>query len=148
MLSCSRDAITRRMFVIGTVLLTNTAPAAGTGAGRAAGACALLAAVCAAAGRAGAAVPPAIAFSTSRRMIRPPGPDPLIPPRSTPPTSAIFFASGDANTRPPGVGAAACPFAAPPPVRGFTSVRSIVVVPPPPDAGLPADAPSAFFAAA
>src|SRR5712692_7334674 len=41
-----------------------------------------------------------VAASTSRRMIRPPGPVPRISLRSTPVCAAIFFARGDALTRP------------------------------------------------
>src|SRR3989442_9242182 len=41
-----------------------------------------------------------VAASTSRRMIRPPGPLPRIGRRSTPVCAAIFFARGDALTRP------------------------------------------------
>src|SRR3989441_12074558 len=41
-----------------------------------------------------------VAASTSRRMIRPPGPLPRISRRSTPVCAAIFFARGDALTRP------------------------------------------------
>src|SRR3989442_15827739 len=48
---------------------------------------------------AGAALEPAA--STSRRMMRPPGPEPWTSRRSTPVCAAIFLASGDAFTRPP-----------------------------------------------
>src|SRR5438445_5518848 len=41
-----------------------------------------------------------VAASTSRRMMRPPGPVPRISRRSTPVCAAIFFARGDALTRP------------------------------------------------
>src|SRR2546427_8744482 len=41
-----------------------------------------------------------VAASPSRRMIRPPGPLPRISRRSTPVCAAIFFAGGDALTRP------------------------------------------------
>src|SRR5438132_12895176 len=41
-----------------------------------------------------------VAASTSRRMIRPPGPVPRISRRSTPACAAIFLANGDAFTRP------------------------------------------------
>src|SRR5947208_472899 len=41
-----------------------------------------------------------VAASTSRRMIRPPGPEPRTSRRSTPACAAIFLASGDAFTRP------------------------------------------------
>src|SRR5207247_738852 len=40
------------------------------------------------------------AATTSRRMMRPPGPVPRISRRSTPVCAAIFFARGDALTRP------------------------------------------------
>src|SRR6266571_9266149 len=42
----------------------------------------------------------AVAASTSRRMMRPPGPVPRISRRSTPVCAAIFFANGEAFTRP------------------------------------------------
>src|SRR5438093_13776453 len=42
----------------------------------------------------------AVAASMSRRMMRPPGPVPRISRRSTPVCAAIFFARGDALTRP------------------------------------------------
>src|SRR2546430_826 len=48
----------------------------------------------------GAAATVTVAASTSRRMIRPPGPLPRISRRSTPVCAAIFFARGDALTRP------------------------------------------------
>src|SRR5437762_13289097 len=47
-----------------------------------------------------ATVTVAVAASTSRRMIRPPGPEPRTSRRSTPACAAIFLASGDAFTRP------------------------------------------------
>src|SRR5207247_5545644 len=49
---------------------------------------------------AGTAVTVTAAASTSRRMIRPPGPVPRISRRSTPACAAIFLANGDAFTRP------------------------------------------------
>src|SRR5437870_11552752 len=48
----------------------------------------------------GAAATVTVAASTSRRMMRPPGPVPRISRRSTPVCAAIFFARGDALTRP------------------------------------------------
>ena len=54
-----------------------------------------------AAGETGRAVRPASASSTSLRTMRPAGPEPCSWPRSNPDSSAIFRASGDANTRDP-----------------------------------------------
>src|SRR5437660_5893420 len=48
----------------------------------------------------GAVATVTVAASTSRRMMRPPGPVPRISRRSTPVCAAIFFARGDALTRP------------------------------------------------
>src|SRR5262245_38146709 len=62
---------------------------AGAGGGGAAGA-----------GAAGAATPPARAFSTSALTIRPPGPDPTSPAKSSPRSLATRLAIGEALTRP------------------------------------------------
>mmetsp|Transcript_6433 Transcript_6433/g.13937 ORF Transcript_6433/g.13937 Transcript_6433/m.13937 type:complete len:311 (-) Transcript_6433:961-1893(-) len=48
-----------------------------------------------------AGVPPAAAFCTSAAVMRPPGPLPTTALISTPISVAIFFARGDATTRPP-----------------------------------------------
>mmetsp|Transcript_52451 Transcript_52451/g.123905 ORF Transcript_52451/g.123905 Transcript_52451/m.123905 type:complete len:252 (-) Transcript_52451:842-1597(-) len=52
------------------------------------------------------AAPPALAFSTSEAVTRPPGPVPATVLRSMPRSSANCFASGDATTRSPPAGAA------------------------------------------
>mmetsp|Transcript_6397 Transcript_6397/g.10394 ORF Transcript_6397/g.10394 Transcript_6397/m.10394 type:complete len:582 (-) Transcript_6397:116-1861(-) len=48
-----------------------------------------------------AGAPPEAAFVTSPAVIRPPGPLPATVDKSTPISSAIFFARGEATTRPP-----------------------------------------------
>ena len=92
------------MFDIGTTLLANTAAAAGTLVGRPSGAAVaafiLLTVPMLPERIAGAALPAAIASSTSLRTIRPAGPDPCTRVTSNPASSAIFLASGLMNTRP------------------------------------------------